>query len=285
MAADPLLGLVARALRAEVDAISVERIETSPLAEVDRIRWRGPGGEGRLLFRRMRREASVEAALLPVLARRGLAVENVLASGIPPRHVAEQRPWVLAVEPEGAPLCERGVTDARRAAQAVSATHEAMRDELPLLKALGLPELPPATLRDEALAATALLPRDDADRLRALAAETRVDAVAGAAPTLVHGAFTCERVLVNGDRLVVRDWKRAHVGSGLEDLGALVRSLRARDPAAARAALEGYPVEPELLRDAERLHQLAVVRWYAWEAREGLRHLAECALDIAAALA
>ncbi len=285
MAADPLVGLVARALRTDVDAISVERIETTALTEVDRIRWRGPSGEGRLIFRRMRRAASVEAALLPALARRGLAVETVLASGIPPRHAAEQRPWVLTVEPEGAPLCERPAADARRGAEALRAAHGAMREDVPLLRALGLPELPPEALRNEALAAASLLPARDADRLRALARATDVAALARAPTTLAHGALACERVLLADGRVILRDWTRAHVGSPLVDVGALVASLHARDASLARAALEGYPIAAELLPDAERLHRLAVVRWHAWEAREGLRPLGECARDIVGALA
>ncbi|OLC52879.1 MAG: hypothetical protein AUH85_15555 [Chloroflexi bacterium 13_1_40CM_4_68_4] len=279
MAADPLVGLVARALRTDVEAISVERLAATPLAEVDRIVWRGPSGEGRLLFRRFRREASVEAALLPLLARRGLPVETVLASGIPPRHAPEQRPWLLSVEPEGIELCRGQVEDARRAASALRAIHEGMRNELPLLRALGVPELTPATLRDEAIAATALLSGEDAERLRALVAATGAEQ---AGPlSLVHGAAACDRVLVQGERVIVLDWSRAHIGSPLEDVGALVGSLEGD---VGRAALEGLGVAPERVPDAERLHRLAAVRWHAWEAREGIRPLRDAAAAMAAAL-
>lgn len=276
MASEPLVALVARATGAAVDAVDEERLESGPLREVDRLRWRGPLGGGTLLFRRFARGASVEAALLPLLARRGLAVEGVLASGIPPRHVAEQRPWVLSVEPEGQTLCARAEdTAVRRAVEALRAAHVAMRGELATLLALGVPELPPTTLRDEALAATALLGPGDARRLRALADATRLDALATVPSTLAHGAATCGRILV-GASVVVLDWSRAHVGCPLIDLGALVDSF---EPA--RATVE---VEPDLVDDAIRLYRLGVVRWHAFEAREGLRPLDDCARDIVAAL-
>ncbi len=281
MAADPLLGLVSRALGSSVDAVESERVVSTALQETDRLRWRGPAGSGSLLFRRWRREASVEAALLPTLARRGAPVETVLASGIPPRHVREQRPWILAVEPSGQALCACPPADARRFAESLRALHLSLRDDLPTLRALGVPELPPATVVEEALAATALLGAGDAARLRALADAT--DVAAFAAPTtLVHGSLACERILVAGERYVALDWSRAHVGSPYADIGALVSSL---DAERARAALAGYPVPAELLPHCERLHRLAIVRWLAWEAREGLRPMADCARAIAGAIA
>lgn len=284
MAADPLLGLVTRALGVAVDAIEVERVRTTPLAEVDRIRWRGPTGEGRLLFKRMHRNASVEAGLLPALARRGSPVEAVLASGIPPRHVPEPRPWILVREAEGVPLCAAGADDARRAAALLRSMHDGAREQLALFRALGVPELSPQTVVEEALAAAPLLEPRHAERLRALASGLRFEALASAAPTLAHGDLTCERVVARDERVVILDWMRAHVGSPLEDVGALVGSLRARDASLVPAALDGYPIDVDALAEAERLHLLAVVRWYAWEARERIRPLGECAAAIAAAI-
>lgn len=284
MPAEPLLALVARATGEAVEAVDETRIESGPLREVDRLRWRGSGGGGTLLFRRFARAAGVEAALLPLLSRRGLAVETVLASGIPPRHAPEQRPWVLSVEPEGDPLCDHAEAGAaRRAAEALRAAHDAMRGELATLRALGVPQLGPETLRDEALAATALLAPEDAGALRALADATDVAALAAIPPTLVHGAATCERARV-GARVTILDWSRAHVGCALADPAALFRSLEARHPDAARAAVDGAGIDPRSLPDAVRLSRLGAVRWHAFEAREGLRPLGDTARDIVAAL-
>lgn len=281
MADDPLLGLVSRALGAPVDEIAVERVRTSPLAEVDRIRWRGAAGQGRLLFKRMHRAASVEAGLLPALARRGFPVEEVLASGIPPRHVAEPRPWILVREAEGVALCELAAAESRRTAEALRAIHTSTQADLALLRVLGVAELSPDAIRDEALAATALLAPPDAARLREIVTAFRPEAVGGAPPALVHGDLVCENVSAVRERLVFREWSRAHVGSPLEDVGALARSLRARSPALAAAALDAYPVDPAVLGQAERLHVLAAVRWHAWEAREGIRTMRESADAIA----
>lgn len=284
MASDPLLGLVSRALGVAVERIAVERIRASPLAEVDRIRWRGPAGEGSLLFKRMHRLAGVEAGLLPALARRGSPVEAVLASGIPPRHAPEPRPWVLVREAEGIPLCAGGERVIETAASALRSLHEGTKDELSLLRALGLPELAPGAIVEEALAATSLLESADARRLSALAGELDLEALAAAGTSLVHGDLVCERVLARDGDVVFLDWARAHLGSPLEDVGALSRSLRRRDVALAGRWGAAYPLDDTTLMHAERLHLLAAIRWQAWEGREGIRPLGESAAEIARAL-
>ncbi len=248
---DPLAALVSRALGVRVEEVAVERVSTSAVADVDRIRWRGDGRSGVLRFARLRREASVEAALLPYLSRRGIPVPAVLASGLPPAHVRESRPWVLTTEVEGPPLAEVATPELRGAALATLEALKRATSGDPTLDALGVPRLPPLRVRDEALAAAELLPPELAERLRALAA--RLDpSELDADVALVHGDYGGDNLRVFGGKLVVLGWERAHLGSPLEDRARLARDL-------------GETVR----EDADALRRLAAVRWYGWLARSG----------------
>lgn len=271
MPSDPLASLVARALGVQVDAVEVERVATSPLVEVDRVRWRGPGGSGALWFQRMAQAASVEIGLLPLLARRAVAVPRVVASGIPPRHVREPRPWLLLEEPPSRTLCDApDAATARAAGAALAQLQTATARDLTTLEALHVPALPPARVRDEALEAVGLLDEADAARLRRVAARLDVPALASLAQTLVHGALACRNVRVDDGRVVLVGWTRAHLGCELEDLARLCAELRECDRLLVDAAREGFGGATTGLRDAELLHWLSLIRWYAWELREGL---------------
>lgn len=271
MAADPLVSLVARALRAEVASVEVESVATTPLAEDQRLRWRGPAGEGILRFLRVHERAMTEPMLLPHLSRKGLPVPRVVARGVPPPHAPERRAWVLTEEVAGAPLCDGIDLDlARRAGETLRALQEGTARDEPALRALGVPALAPVRVRDDALAAVGLLAESEADRLRALAAGVDVDALASLGARLAHGAFGCEALRRDGDGVVVLNWTRAHLGCPLMDLAHLARDLRDRDPMLAEAAVRGYGEDASLLPHAERLQALFDVRWIAWEVQEGI---------------
>ena len=269
---------MARALGTAVEELAVERIATSARAEIDRITWRGPHGSGRLLFKRMHRAASLEAGLLPFLSRRRLPVERVVSSGIPPAHVREPRPWVLTLEPEGAPLCAPATREsARLAGEALATIQRATRGDAGVLTALGVPTLSPSRIRDEAPASADLLGEEDAARLRSLSAGLDVSALDALGLVLVHGAYDCARVLVAEGRPVALDWSRAHLGCPLEDVARLHTDLARRGAAIAQEFLEGYGEDVATLGAARILGQLFDVRWLAWEASEGLRAREESA--------
>lgn len=270
MATEAFASLVSRALRVEVEALEVERVATTALAEVDRVRWRARDASGVLLFKRMPRVASLEAALVPYLARRGVPVAPVVASGIPPAHVREPRPWLLIADVGGAPLASVATPElAREAARVLVSLQRATASDATLV-ALGVPSFPAARTRDEALAASELLDTGDGERLRGVAATVDVAALEALDVVLVHGDYGGENLRVVDGKLVVLEWSRAHLGCALQDLARLVAELRARDPALAEVALDACGASAERLADAEALQELFAIRWYAWQAREGL---------------
>lgn len=270
MATDAFTALVSRALRTEVESVEVERVATTPLAEVDRVRWRARDTSGILLFKRMPRVASVEAALVPYLARRGVPVPTVLASGIPPAHVREPRPWLLIADVGGAPLASVATPElAREAARILLRLHRATEGDA-TLTALGVPTLPASRIRAEALDAAELLDPPDAERLRSLAARVDVAALESLDTVLVHGDYGGESLRVADGKLLVLEWARAHLGCPLQDLARLCVELGARDPALAHAAREAFDAPEEQLAAAESLQELSAIRWFAWQARKDL---------------
>lgn len=278
MAADPFAALVSRALGRDVSAVDIEHLE-SPRevgrAETDRVRWFGPDGKGSVLFRRFPPVASTEVALVPYLARHGGVAPNALATGVPPRHAAESRSWVLTEDPPAADLCATSDDVLRAAGAALRRLHEASKDDVTTIASLRLPELPPERIRDEARSwAEEVLPTEDVQRVGAFADRLDLLAFAEAESTLVHGALDCANGRVAEDsRIVFVGWSRAHLGAALLDVAHLSAVLGVR----ARAFLEGYGATPDLSM-ARILDRLFLVRWYAWEAREMLRPGPECAL-------
>lgn len=284
LASEPFAQLVARALRTEVEEVLTERATTSPLVEVDRVRWRGSGGEGRLLFCRFHESAPVEAQLLPFLSRKGLPVPRVIARGVPPPHAPERRPWLLLDDLPRDPL-PRDAAWARRAAETLrTIQRETARDE-PALSALGLPLLPPARIRTDAIGAVDLLERDDAGRLRALAERCDAEALEALGFSLAHGDYTTRNLVARADGVVVVDWLRAHLGCPLQDLAWLAADLRRADAALARGAVEAYGAEGALLADAERLQRLFAIRWQWRLVERGVRAKSDAAARVRALLA
>ena len=242
MAADPFAGLVSRALGIEVEHVEAEPVRREDEiagAETQRVRWRARGDSGSLLFRRYPTKGATEAALLPLLARRGAPVPRVLASGVPPRHAAEARPWLLMSDPGDAPAARD-----ERAAGLAAARAAVSRDTTTLVS-LGVPTLAPSRIRDEALWAEELLDETDFSRVRRLADAVDAEGLAAGGTTLVHGALDGNAVRGDG-RVILVGWSRAHLGAAAVD-----------DPA--DRASDGA------------LAALFAIRWYAWEAREMLR--------------
>ena len=185
--ADPFAGLVSRALGRPIDAVEVERVareEEVAGAETDRVRWHAAGAAGSLLFRRYPTKATTEPGLLPLLSRRGAPVPEIFASGVPPRHAAEARPWLLMGDP-GAALARHD-----DALAALEATRVAVKRDLTTIVSLGVPELSPTRIRDEALWAEELLEAGDFTRVRRMAAELDVVRVSTRGTSLVHGVDT-----------------------------------------------------------------------------------------------
>lgn len=270
MEADPLVQLVSRALRREITELVSERLPTGPLVEVDRIRWRGPDGQGRLLFSRFHEAATTEVQLLPFLSRKRLPVPRVVARGIPPVRAAERRPWLLTEEPLGVALSERPDAAARaRAAELVREIQAGTMKDEPALTALGVPALPASRIRDDAMAAVDLLDRHDAARLRDLADGLHAASLESLGIALVHGDYGLHRVRAHDVASVVTDWLRAHLGCPLQDFVAL-----GVEP----------PMGAELVDRGIVLHHLFAIRWYAWQAQAGIRAKYECAQRVRALL-
>lgn len=243
VATDPFAALVSRALGVAVDSVEAERLDREEEvagAETQRVRWRGPDDAGSVLYRRYPAKASVEAALLPLLARRLAPVPKVHASGVPPRHAAEARPWLLMGDP--------GDIVAKRsdAIAALVAARAAVARDATTLQSLGVPRLPPSRIRDEALWSEELFEASDFSRVERLASSldaARLDAVGA---TLVHGAFEGGNAVSGASGTTILGWSRAHLGCALID-------------------------DPGEDQDGARLAALFAIRWHAWEARESLR--------------
>ena len=254
--ADPLAALVSRALGREVEDVAIERVrreEEVAGAETQRIAWRAGAATGSLLFRRYPATAALEPALLPLLARRGAPVPAVFASGVPPRHAAESRPWLLMQDPGG-----RAATRSETS-RAVAAARAAIARDHTTLVSLGVPALSPARIRDEALLSEELLEADEFARVRRLAAEIDLERL-GSDDALVHGALDLGNAFAADRGAVLVGWSRAHFGSPLLD-------------------------EPGPNRDAQTLATLFAIRWYTWEAREMLRARPRAASLVRQALA
>lgn len=263
-----------------------ERAHTGPLVEVDRIRWQGPAGEGRLLFSRFHEAATTEVQLLPFLSRKGLPVPRVVARGVPPSRAAERRPWLLVEDPEGIPLSERLHAEAGpRAASALRGIQVATAADEPALTALGVPALPASRIRTEALSAVDLLDRAAARRLRELADACDVVGLEALGVSLVHGDYSPENVVAVDDRVLVVHWLRAHLGCPLQDLARPWLELGRPDTVVADEAQRAYGGEPRLIDQAASLQRLFTIRWHAWEAQVGIRTKDDSAERVRALLA
>lgn len=193
---DPLADLVSRSLGIHVDSVRAEELPGEDGVERRRLRYLSNGGERSAIFERSPRGATLEAQLLPFLARKTERVPLVHARGLPPPHAA-LGPWLLMEDVLGAPTaCDADPADVVRAKLSVE---RAVEHDEPALRALGVP----------------LDPRD-------------LPAPLAAVPRrLVHGDLRCA-IAHRVDRgVVLAGWARAALGCAVLDIAAFARDLAA----------------------------------------------------------
>ena len=130
---DPLADLVSRSVGARIDSVSVEELGSVDGIERKRLRYETSAGPKSAIFERSPRGATLEAQLLPFLARKTPHVPAVYSRGLPPPH-ASLGPWLLLEDVLGAPMEEdrAAIVRAKRAIEA------AVANDLPALRALGV---------------------------------------------------------------------------------------------------------------------------------------------------
>lgn len=226
---DPLADLVARSLGTRVTAVDAESLATDDGIERKRLRYDVDGGTRTVLFERSARGRTLEAQLLPFLARKSPHVPVVHARGLPPLR-APLGPWLLLEDVLAAPpACDGNVADVVRAKLAIE---RAVAGDVPALRALGVVD-DPRPLPPE----LAAVPR-----------------------ALVHGAFDCA-IAHRVDRgVVITGWSQASLGCAVLDIASLaqglVRAGRADDARRVRDAYlreSGIADAGALLASAERL--------------------------------
>ena len=245
--------MIARALRREVADVRSERVGVEEGVELERVRFRDDGAERSLMLERLAPRAALEAQVVPFLARKTPHVPVVHARGIP--HSATPAPsWLLVEDLSGA----RSACDADPALvlEAKIAVERAVAQDVPALRALGVPERSPDDMA-EGIAAVASA--DDAAEAREAARRLRKWPVA-----LVHGDLRCANAVVTGRGAVLRRWGSAHLGCALLDVVRLVADVVERDDAVRGIGLSRTYSErldlvlpTEVLRGAEKLERLA----------------------------
>lgn len=257
-AADPLEGLLSRALGSAVTDVRREALGTSDGVERERVRFRAGPDERMALFERFAPRAALEVQLLPFLARKTDRVPAVHARGIPPKHVPAPQ-WILAEDLADAPSACDG--DVRLILDAKLAVERAVAGDAPALRALGVPERSPESIAAEIAEAAAGQP--DAD---AVAAEARESArrIAKLPVALVHGDLRCVAAVTTERGIVLRGWGKAYLGCALLDVVRLVADVIERGEAVLGIGLSrlyaervGIVLPTEVLRGAEKLDRLA----------------------------
>jgi hypothetical protein len=211
-----------------VDSVDVEVLPAPSGVERKRLRFITSTGATSAIFERWPPGATLEAQLLPFLARKTDRVPMVYSRGLPPPH-ATLGPWVLiedVLTASGA--CDGGVADVVRAKLAIE---RAVVRDASALRALGV--------------------KDDATALPApLAAVPRV---------LVHGDLRCAVTRRTDRGVVITGWSRASFGCGTLDIARLVTDLEitggvdaAREIRATYVRESGLPDGDALLALAER---------------------------------
>jgi hypothetical protein len=248
---DPLATMISRALGTEVADVRSERMGARDGVEHERVRFTQDGAERSLMFERLAPRNALEAQLVPFLARKTDRVPVVHARGIP-RPVAPAPPWLLVEDLADAPsACDRdpvAILDAKLAVE------RAVANDVPALRALGVPIRKPDAIADEVAAAdpsVAEEAREAARRLRKW-------------PTaLVHGDLVCANAVRTDRGVVLRRWGRAHLGCALLDVVRLTGDLVRRDDAVRGIGLSRRYAErmdavlpTEVLRAAEKLDRL-----------------------------
>ena len=191
---DPLADLVSRSLGARVESVVAEALPADEGRERKRLRYMTSDGERTVVFERGPRGMTLEAQLLPFLARKSDRVPVVHARGLPPPHAA-LGPWVLVEDVLDAPsACEADPADVLRAKVAIE---RAVEHDEPALRALGVP----------------VDPRELPGPLAALPLR------------LVHGDLRCATARRVGRGVVVTGWSRASLGCAALDVASLVLDL------------------------------------------------------------
>jgi hypothetical protein len=222
---DPLADLVSRSIGARVESVEVEVLAAPPGVERKRLRFNASTGASTAIFERLPRGETIEAQLLPFLARKTDRVPAVRSRGIPPPHVS-LGPWILIEDVHAGasagddPLA---ILDAKRAIE------RAVASDLPALRALGL--------------------HDDAGDLP--------HHLASAPRGLLHGDLRCENALRIERGVVLVGWRNAHIGALVLDAASLVLDLEQHDREKDAEAVRRAYGEAELLAHAERFVQRA----------------------------
>ena len=190
---DPLADLVARSVGGRVDRVVAETLE-APGRERTRLRYERDGGSASAIFERAPRGETLEAQLLPFLARKTDRVPLVYSRGLPPPHAA-LGPWLLLEDVLEAPdACDApaGIVGVLVAIAA------AVARDVPALRALGL-------------------------TVREVRPELR-DLPVG----LVHGALSCDVVRRTGRGIVITEWSHAFLGPAILDAVHLAKDYERR---------------------------------------------------------
>jgi hypothetical protein len=251
--ADPLATMISRAIGAEVSDVRSEVLGTSDGVEVERVRFRAGSAERSVVFERLAPRVTLEAQLLPFLARKTGRVPVVHARGIP-HSVTPAPSWVMTEDLESLPsACD---ADPRAIVEAKIAVEVAVRGDVPALRALGVPERTPAAIADQIVAAA-----DDPQ----VASESAESArrLAKWPVALVHGDLVCANASAADRGVVLKRWGKAYLGCALLDLVRLTADLVGRDDAVRGIGLSrlyaerlGLVLPTEILRAAEKLDRL-----------------------------
>jgi hypothetical protein len=249
---DPLAAIVSRALGRELGEVTSERLGAAGGVDRERVRFRDGGRARSLVFERLAPRNALEAQLVPFLARKTAHAPAVHARGIP-RPVTPAPPWLLVEDLEGAPSACDG--DPALIVEAKIAIERPFPLPCPALRALGVPERPPALIAEEIARAAP----EAADEAREAARRLRKWPVA-----LVHGDLRCANAVVTERGVVIARWGSAHLGCALLDVVRLVADVVGRDDAVRGIGLSRMYAErldavlpTEVLRGAEKLDRLA----------------------------
>lgn len=216
---DPLAELVSRSVGARVESVRAELVPAPEGVERKRLHYATSAGETTAIFERLPRGETLEAQLLPFLARKTDRVPAVHSRGLPPPHAA-LGPWILMEDVyAGAP-----VTSAIEILEAKRAIERAVATDLPALRALGL--------------------RD--------ARHDLPEALAQLAAGLVHGDLVCANALRVARGVVLVGWRYAFIGPVILDAAGLVLDLEQRDRWDDARAVRDAVGAPEVFAEAER---------------------------------
>ena len=253
MSQDPLTAFVARSLRADVTDVRSEVVAKNMTLELERIRFRQAGEERSLVVKRVPPSDALEVQLLPLLARKTDRVPLVRSRGIPPPAVPAW-PWVLTEDLlDAQSACHE---DPRAIVRAKAKIERSVAGDVPALRALGVPTIPPQELVERVSERAAVDRPLDAEARAAATALATLPAV------LCHGELVCANARLAGRGVVIIEWRRAHIGCGLLDIAQLAADASVfadREVGASLFALYGellgIALTKDLIRAAETIHR------------------------------